>query len=106
MTNEEGCSRGAVGLALLIGGLAGAAVALLLAPQSGRETRKQGREYARRAEEGVHDLAGTATQAMAQAVDKSSGFIKDTQAIVTEAVKAGRVAMQCEHERLSGEKKT
>ena len=47
MADNRGCSLGAVGLAFVTGGLAGAAVALLLAPQSGRESREQLRGYAR-----------------------------------------------------------
>jgi gas vesicle protein len=105
MADNRGCSLGAVGLAFVTGGLAGAAVALLLAPQSGREARAQVRGYARRAEEYAHELADTATQVMDQAVDKGREFIKDKQAVVTEAVEAGRTAMQWERERLSGEKK-
>jgi gas vesicle protein len=82
-----------VGLAFVTGGLAGAAVALLLAPQPGRESREQVRGYARRAEEHVHELADKATQGLDQAVDKGREFIKDKQAVVTEAVEAGRTAM-------------
>ena len=105
MANDSGCSLGAVGWAFVGGGLVGAAVALLLAPQSGRESRQQLRGYARRAEECVHELADQSTQVMDQAVDKGREFIKDKQAVVTEAVEAGRTAMQRERERLSGEKK-
>jgi gas vesicle protein len=105
MADDRGCSLGAVGLAFVTGGLAGTAVALLLAPQSGRESREQVRGYARRAEEHVHELADKATQVLDQAVDKGREFIKDKQAVVTEAVEAGRTAMQWERERLSGEKK-
>ncbi len=104
MENNRGCSLGAVGLAFVSGGLVGAAVALLLAQQSGRESREQLRGYARRAEEHVDELADKATQVMEQAVKKGRKFIKDRQAIVTEAVEAGRTAMQLERERLSGEK--
>jgi gas vesicle protein len=43
MGNDRVCSQGAVGLAFVIGGLAGAVVALLLAPQSGRESRERKR---------------------------------------------------------------
>jgi gas vesicle protein len=105
VADNRGCSLGAVGLAFMTGGLAGAAVALLLAPQSGRESREQVRGYARRAEEYAHELADTATQVMDQAVVKGREFIKDKQSVVTEAVEAGRTAMQWERERLSGEKK-
>ena len=105
MADDRGCSLGAVGLAFVGGGLVGAAMALLLAPQSGREAREQVRGYARRAEEHVHELADKATLVMDQAVDKGREFIKDKQAVGTEAVEAGRTAMQWERERLSGEKK-
>ncbi len=77
--------NGGIGI-FVTGGLAGAAVALLLAPQSGRESREEVRGYARRAEEHVHELAGKATDFMDQAVDKGHEFIKDKQAVVTEAV--------------------
>ena len=106
MANDSGCSMGAVELAFVTGGLAGAAVALLLAPQSGRESREQVCGYARRAEEYAHELGDTATQVLDQAVDKGREFIKDKQAVLTEAVAAGRTTMQSGRERLSGEKKT
>lgn len=105
MTDNRGCSLGVVGLAFVTGGLLGAAAALLLAPQSGRESQKQLRGYARRAEESVHELADKATEAVDQALDKGREFIKDKQAVLTEAVEAGRTAMHREHERLSVERK-
>lgn len=101
MGNDRVCSQGAVGLAFVIGGLAGAAVALLLAPQSGRQSREQVRRYARRAEKQVHELADKATDVMDQAVDKGHEFIKDKQTVVAEAVEAGRAAMSRERARLS-----
>ncbi|NWF73601.1 MAG: YtxH domain-containing protein [Nitrospirae bacterium] len=104
MANDSGCAVGAVGLALVIGGLAGAAMALLLAPKSGRESREQLRGYARRAEDQVHDLAGKATDLMDQAVDKGHEFVQGKKMVLAEAVEAGRAAMHRERERLSGEK--
>jgi gas vesicle protein len=104
MENDRGCSLGAVGLAFLTGGLAGAAVALLLAPQTGRESREQVRGYARRAEEHVHELAEKATNFMDQAVDKGHEFVQEKKMVLAEAVEAGRTAMHRERERLSGEK--
>ena len=105
MADDRGCPFGAVGLALVSGGLLGAAIALLLAPQSGRETREQLRGYARRAEENVREQADTAIRILDQAVDKGHEFIKDKQAVLSDAVEAGRVAMQRERERLSSEEK-
>lgn len=108
MGDDRGSSLRGVGLAFLIGGLAGAAVALLLAPRSGRESREQLRGYARRAGEHVHELAdtlaGKTTEVLDEALDKGREFIKDKQAVLTEAVEAGRTAMRRERERLSAEK--
>lgn len=105
MADDRGCSLGAVGLAFVTGGLAGAAIALLLAPQSGRESREQVRGYARRVEAQVHELADTATQALDQAVDKGHEFVQEKKMVLAEAVEAGRTAMHRERERLSGEVK-
>lgn len=104
MADNRGCSLGAVGLAFVTGGLLGAAAALLLAPQSGRESQKQLRGYARRAEEGVHELTDKATEVVDQAMDKGREFIKDQQAVLAEAVETGRAAMRRERERLAGDK--
>jgi len=104
MADNRGCALGAVGLAFVTGGLLGAAAALLLAPQSGRKSQEQLRGYARRAEESVHELADKASEVVCQALDKGRDFIKDKQAVLTEAVEAGCTAMQRERERLSSEK--
>jgi gas vesicle protein len=98
MVDDRGYSLGAMGLAFLGGGLVGAAMALLLAPQSGRESREQLREYARRAEENVHELVEKAVRVLDQKVGKGREFIKDKQAVLTEAVEAGRAAMHRERE--------
>jgi gas vesicle protein len=104
MADNSGCSLGAVGLAFVTGGLLGAAAALLLAPQSGRESQKQLRGYARRAEEDVHELADKAAEVVDQAMDKGREFLKDKQAVLQEAVETGRTAMRRERERLAGDK--
>jgi len=106
MGDDRGCSLGVVGLAFVSGGLVGAAVALLLAPQTGRKSRAQLQWYARRAEKNINELAETATEVLDHAVDKGREFIKDKQAVLTEAVEAGRTALQWESERPSGHKKT
>lgn len=50
MADHRGCSLGVAGLAFMAGGLLGAAAALLLAPQSGRQSQEQLRGCARRAD--------------------------------------------------------
>ena len=104
MTDNRGCSMVAVGLAFVTGGVLGAAGGLLLAPQSGRQSQEQLRGYARRAEESVHELADKATEAVDQALDKGREFIKDKQAVLTDAVQAGRKAMHRRREGMAGGK--
>ena len=96
MGNDRGCSLGAVGLAFVTGGLAGAAMALLLTPQTGRESRKQVRGYGQRAEAQAHELADKATDVMDQAVDKGREFVQEKKMVLAEAVEAGRTAMSRE----------
>jgi|CXWL01.1.fsa_nt_gi gas vesicle protein len=103
MADDRGFSPGAVGLAFVTGALIGTAAALLLAPQTGRETRKQLRGYAQRVEEDACDLAGKVGEAVHEAVDKGRGFIQEKKAILTDAIDAGREAMRKERERQSGE---
>ncbi|HNP31170.1 MAG: YtxH domain-containing protein [Nitrospira sp.] len=79
MADHRQCSLAAVGLLFFTGGLVGAAVALVLAPQSGRESREEIRQYARKAEGSLHDLTDSAGDVMAQAMDKGREFIKEKQ---------------------------
>jgi gas vesicle protein len=105
MADNRGCSLVAVGLAFVTGGVLGAGAALLLAPQSGRQSQEQLRGYARRAEESVHELAVKATEVVDHALDKGREFIQEKKSVLTEAIETGRTVMHRERERLSGEKK-
>ena len=104
MGDDRGFSPGAVGLAFLGGALIGAAAALLLAPKSGRETRDQLRGYARKAEDGVRDLADKAGQALDRAVERGLDAVQEKKSMLTEAWEAGREAMRRERERYAPEK--
>lgn len=105
MADDRGFSAGTAGVFFLIGGLAGAVAALLLAPQSGRESREQLRRYTRRAGEGFHDLADQATEALEKAVDAGREIIEEKQTVLAGAIEAGRNDMRQKFEQLTGEKK-
>jgi len=92
--DDRGLSAGSVLLAFLAGATAGAVAALLLAPQSGRDSRKQLRSYARRTEEGIRDLAERAGELWEDAVDKGKEFMEEKKEVLTEALDAGREAMR------------
>ena len=106
MSENQRVSLGMVGLLFVSGAVLGAGVALLLAPQSGRESRDHLRRYARRAEDQVHKLAGEATEVLDKAVDQGRTFIQETRSVLAEAVEVGRDTMRREQEKLSGERRT
>ena len=79
MTDDRGSLLGVVGWAFVIGGLVGAGVTLLLAPQAGSASREQLRGYAGRVEENLHGLTGKVAEVFGQTVDKGRKFVKDKQ---------------------------
>ena len=93
MASEQNDAAGYLGW-FFLGGLIGAATALLLTPRTGRETREMlvehGGEFARRAQEMATDAQGRAGEWM----DKSRElFEEQTQRLMT-AFEAGKDAMR------------
>ncbi len=93
----------AVLLAFLSGAALGAVAALLLAPQSGSESRDRLRGYARRAENDLRDLAGRAGEALEEVVDQGKEFVETKRSVLREAFDAGREAMKRERGRIQEE---
>lgn len=83
MSDETTSQVGTILTAFAVGALVGAGIALLYAPQSGKETReliaKKGR-----------DLKGKAEDAL----DDAKDFIQGKKAEITAAVEAGKEAMR------------
>ena len=88
MARDEGAGAGSILLAFMLGAVSGAAVALLYAPTSGRETREFLGDKAR---EG-RDKAAEATERGRQALNQG----RDTLA---HAIERGREAYQARHHR-------
>ena len=102
MADDRGTSA-AVFLAFLSGAAMGAVAALLLAPQSGSESRDQLRGYARRAENDLRDLAGRAGEAFEEVVDQGKEFVETKRSVLREAFDAGRAAVKRERGRIHDE---
>ncbi|MGZ3514374.1 MAG: YtxH domain-containing protein [Thermodesulfobacteriota bacterium] len=101
MGNEEDrCSASSLILGFFIGGLVGAGVALLLAPQSGRETRQKVKELADEAKEKAAKYAEEIKSKVTSTVEKGKGLVKEKKSLVTAAVEAGKEAYQKEKEKL------
>lgn len=103
-SDNGGVSIGTVFLAMVTGALAGAVAALLLAPQSGQESREQLRGYARRAEEGIRDVGERAGQEFEKVVQKGRELYEENKSVLGEAFEAGREAMRRERDRISDPK--
>ena len=75
MARDEGASAGSVLLAFLLGAVSGAAVALLYAPATGRETREYLGERAREGRERASQAAEKGRQAVNQGRDTLNAAI-------------------------------
>ncbi len=102
MADDRGSSA-AVLLAFLSGAALGTVAALMLAPQSGRESREYLRGYARRAEESLRDLAGEAGERFEEVVDHGKEYVEAKKSILREAFEAGREAMKRERDQMRSE---
>ena len=83
MASDEGAGAGSILLAFLLGAVSGAAVALLYAPASGRETR----EY-------LGDRAREGRVKAAEAAAKGREAINQGRETLTNAIERGREAYQ------------
>jgi gas vesicle protein len=101
MENEEGRYRaGSLILGFFIGGLVGAGVALLLAPQPGKETRQKIKELADEAKEKAAKYADEVKSKVTSTVEKGKELVEEKKSLITTAVEAGKEAYQKEKEKL------
>ena len=83
MARDEGTGAGSILLAFILGAVSGAAVALLYAPATGRETR----EY-------LEERAREGRAKAAEAAEKGREAIKQGRETLSNAVERGREAYQ------------
>ncbi len=103
MREEDGYSAGSMFLSFLLGGVVGAALALLLAPESGRETRHKIKELTDDVRGKVRDYAGDVKGKVTSTIDKSRELYEEKKSTISKAVEAGKEAYEKEKERLSKE---
>ncbi len=102
MGNEERCqSASSIILAFFIGGLVGAGVAMLLAPQPGEETRKKIKELAEDAKKKAAEYAEQVKGKVTSTVGKGKEIIEEKKSLITTAIEAGKEAYGKEKEKLS-----
>ena len=76
MSRDSGAGAGSVVLAFLVGAVAGAAVALLYAPATGRETRELLGEKAREGRDRANEAAARGREAMNRGRDTVANAIE------------------------------
>jgi gas vesicle protein len=91
---DNGYWAGSVGFAFLAGAIIGVGAALLLAPQSGAETRKLLKTYAEKAEEGMRGKAQEVRATLDTTIEQGKRFIKEKKSDLTAAFEAGNDAMK------------
>lgn len=101
MSNEEKSNAGITLLTFILGAASGAAVALLYAPASGRDTReylseraRQGRDEAASAAGKARDLVEQGRQSVNTAVEQGRQTIEQGKHTLASAIEQGREAYQ------------
>lgn len=101
MSGERGCSGSAVALAFILGGVIGAGIAMLFAPESGRRTRERLRDFAADMRDKTIDLSEDLRDKAEDAMERGREVYEEKKSILSAAVQAGKEAVQRERERLS-----
>lgn len=99
MREEGGFSASSMLLSFLLGGIVGAAVALLMAPQTGRETRMRIREFAGDVRDKTKDYVEDVRGKVTTTVEKGKELYEEKKSAITKAVEAGKEAYEKEKER-------
>ena len=99
-SSDDKSGTGKVLLFFLLGGLAGAAAALLYAPASGRDTRKRIRDMADGARNKVADYAGDVKDRISAGIEKGRSNIAGKKSMIKSAIDAGKEAYSREKERV------
>ena len=96
---DDGYSSGSVLLSFLLGGVVGAGLALLFAPQSGRETRQKIKDLSDDVKEKSAEYVNQAKEKATSLVEEGKGYYDEKKSIMKSAVEAGKEAYEKEKEK-------
>ena len=94
MARDEGAGAGSILLAFILGAVSGAAVALLYAPASGRDTREYLGDRAADARAKAAEAAAKGRDALNDAATKGRDALNQGRETLTTAIERGREAYQ------------
>jgi gas vesicle protein len=101
MSEDRGFSASAVALGFILGGVLGASLAMLFAPESGRRTRERLRDLAGDMRDKTIDFSEDLRDKAEDALERSREAYEEKKSILSAAVQAGKEAIQRERDRLS-----
>jgi gas vesicle protein len=90
---------GSIFLAFLLGGIVGAGLALLLAPKTGRDMRRQIRELAEETRERASEYVDQTREKVTSSMEKGKEFYEEQKSAIKSALEAGKEAYEREKER-------
>ncbi len=103
MKEDHGYGAGTILLSFLLGGIVGAGIALLFAPQSGRETRHRIKELTEDVKEKAKEYVEEVKEKVSTGIGKGKEFLEEKKSIIKSSIEAGQEAYEKEKERLSKE---
>jgi gas vesicle protein len=99
--SEERGSAPAILLAFLLGGVVGAGLALLFAPQSGKETRERIKDLTDEVREKAEGAIEEIRDKVKETLDVGKKTLEEKKSIVSAALEAGKEAFEKEKEKLT-----
>ena len=100
MSDDRGYSAGSVLLAFIAGGIVGAGVALLTAPQTGSETREKIKDLADDARDKIRSVADDAREKIQDSYERGREMVVDKKNVISNAIEAGKKAISEEKNKL------
>lgn len=94
--HEGGFGVGAIVLSFLLGSMVGAGLALLVAPQTGIETRRKIRDFADDVSERAHEYMEHTKSKMSSSIEKGKEVLEAKKSAVAAALEAGKEAYERE----------
>ncbi len=98
---EDGYGSGTILLSFLLGGVVGAGLALLIAPQSGAETRRKIKDIADDVKERTNKYIDETREKVAGAVDEGKEYYEEKKSLIKSAIEAGKEAYEKEKEKFA-----
>ncbi len=98
---DEGLGSGALLLSFLLGGVVGAGLALLVAPQSGEATRRKIRELADDVRDKTNEYIHETKDRVSSVADESRGYYDEKKTLIKAAIDAGKDAYEKEKEKFA-----